>query len=252
MKTFMKIVMIAVLAFTTIIPAAYAAAPAKTPAPVIAAQLIKAQLEDNHFYYTLKGEIDVTNVTFKKQVAVYWDAEHVGGRIDANYKMPLDKGHELWVFQTNINKADIGATGITFNVRYKANGKTFIDNNNANDYALNPDMNTMVLGNRNVALENAAFDWTDNAVNGTVVIRPGYPVQVKIEYTTDHWVTKKIAFAVYKETLGDANNAKNLERWAFRIPVDEKVKNVEFAVALKVNNKAYWDNNNLMNYRVER
>lgn len=141
---------------------------------------------------------------------------------------------------------------MTLNIRYKVGGKTFFDTNDENDYVLNAETYNMVLGTRVLANEDATFDWTENAVNGTVIVKPGYPLAIKIVYTTDRWVTKKFAYAGYQETLGDGNKENNLERWTFRLPVDEKAKNVEYAIARTENGKTTWDNNNLMNFQVTR
>ncbi len=257
MKTFMNILIAGVIALTALQPTAFAGTATTTVAATTIAKtmpvnLIKAQLLDNHFFYTLKGEIDITNLAFKKQVTVIWDGRATGGRVDATYKMPLEKGHELWTFKTNINKADLGVGGITLNIRYKVGGKTFFDTNGDDEYLLTPENFTMVLGDRLLANEDATFDWTENAVNGTVIVKPGYPLAIKIVYTTDHWATKNFAYAGYQETLGEGIKANNLERWTFRLPVDEKTKNVEYAIARTENGKATWDNNNLMNYHEAR
>ncbi len=250
MKTMFKAMLVAMLVFTMVQPVVFAAEP--TQEEVVASspvKLIKAQLIDNHYYYTLSGQVEIINIAFKKQVAITWNGDAAGGLIEANYKMPLENGHELWTFKTNINKVNVGEKGLTFAIRFKTAGKTFWDNNNYADYTLDADMNNVVLGNRNVAVEASTFDWTENAVNGTVIVRNlGYPKTVKITYTTDRWITKKVAFAKFTETLGDANNSDNVERWTFKLPVDTNAKNVEYAVAYTVNKKTYWDNNNLINY----
>lgn len=220
------------------------AALAKSAKPVFTpVKLLNAKVTDEHLYHVFAGELLVFDTGASKQISIV-----VGNQIvNAKYKSTREDGKEIWSFSLGFNRASLFVDdALTFAIRFKSNGKVYWDTNQK--YRLTDQAN-VIFGDTVLKVERALFDWTFNSVNGSLITKRIDKAQgVTVTYSTDGWLTRKIAIATLKET----NKASGLQRWEFKLPTSSTDTTVDYFVVLNTPQKTYIDNNAGINYNIYR
>lgn len=206
-------------------------------------RLLNAKVTDEHLYHVFTGELLVFDTGASKQISII-----VGNQIvNAKYKSTREDGKEIWSFSLGFNRASLFVDeALTFAIRFKSNGKVYWDTNQK--YRLTDQAN-VIFGDTVLKVERALFDWTFNSVNGSLITKRIDKAQgVTVTYSTDGWLTRKIAIATLKET----NKASGLQRWEFKLPTSSTDTTVDYFVVLNTPQKTYIDNNAGINYNIYR
>ena len=150
---------------------------------------------------------------------------------EATYHTTLPDGSKIW-------KAYISSYNTEYAIKYVADGVTYWDNNNGNNYTYEKIGIAPITANRNYAslpesypisatLQNYAFDKV-----------------VKVRYTEDNWITYTDVPLSYYSTNGDGT-----ENWTTTLSLDKsKTDNFEYCIYYEVNGQTYWANNFGENY----
>ncbi len=153
---------------------------------------------------------------------------------EAEYVTTLDDGSKIWKasFTTNVHQ---------FCIKYVADGVTYWDNNNGNDYT------GTGLGTAPIALfRNYGFVGGANRVNARLQ-NYAYAKNVFVRYTTDGWNTYADQPLTYQSTNDDGT-----ENWSTSLSLGyENTEDVEYAVCYQVNGQTYWANNFGENYGLD-
>jgi hypothetical protein len=191
------------------------------------------------YNYTGSFQIVVQNMAYEKHVSVWARKGATWQDIPAQYTQPLPGGLELW-------SAPASDSEEQFDVKYSVNGRTYWDNNGGKNYtfpraydefeALTGIHYPIVLGSATMAPGNLHVS--------AAVQNLSYQKTVGIVYTTNNWITTRIAYLHYNRTM-----SSGLEVWTVDVPVGPAAA-VEFALFYRVNSIEYWDNNFWRNYTV--
>lgn len=186
------------------------------------------------------------------------------------YKEDCGDGYEIWTINATISDSPYAgvpeyrwAKPYKFAVRYKANGNTYWDNNNGQNYTMGLKDGEKLGKGINVLKERLTAYYSDHAGKvafyGTVLVRNlAYHKNVKIVYTTDNWATTRTADCRFS---GDGYysygnhveypNVHGVENWSFNISLESNVTDIAYAIAYDVDGETYWDNNMGENYKLE-
>jgi hypothetical protein len=217
---------------------------------------------------TVEGEVEVENLSSTKSVVVHYTLDNVNWQdVNAYYRKSTGNNREIWAFSVELFETDYvyypASKSIRFAVKMTANGQTFWDNNGGADYRVSTRGSDQIyslvaLGKKAVRLEHGHYGSVYPA--GTVldlevaVKNLGYAKEVNVVYTTDKWLTTKVAKGFFAK-IYDAKQ----EKWVISTVIsaynpgssdNSYATEVEFALAYKVNGITYWDNNNGQNYLV--
>lgn len=164
-----------------------------------------------------------------QQVYVHYnDANTFGGWKDAEaeYITTLADGSKIW-------KAYTFSYDLEYAIKYVADGQTYWDNNNGNNYhkeilgTAPIKVNRRYSGDFNVTLQNYA-----------------YQKNVQIRYTEDNWKTYKDVPLSYQST-----NSDGTENWSVDLKLDNNMTDeFHYCAYYQVNNQTYWENNLGENY----
>lgn len=156
----------------------------------------------------------------------------------AEYYKTLEDGSKIW-------KALITSCCMEYAVEYVANGVSYWDNNNGQNYT------DEILGEANIFANSALCYYTTMHVHiihfassfGVTVKNLGYDKNITVRYTEDNWQTYTDVPMTYKET-----NEDGTENWTTNIKLNNIGEGFEYAVRYQVNGQEYWANNFGDNY----
>jgi hypothetical protein len=104
-----------------------------------------------------------------------------------------------------------------------------------------------------VRIEDIQLDTANDTVNlvGSIqVANLAFEKHVVVRYTLDDWTTVHEVDAAYREPV--ANSANTWDRFSFKITLAEHChQTLDLAIQYTVGGRAFWDNNQYRNYRVQ-
>lgn len=191
-----------------------------------------------HGYEETTIYIKVKNLGYNKDVAVHYYNSNSSTWTDqqATYVTTLSDGSEIW-------KADIGAWGLEYAIKYTVNGATYWDNNNGSNYTIDD-----ILGVNPVkALRPYYYETTNYSafpIRATVK-NLAYTKLVNVRYTQDNWATSSTKALVYNSNYSNSTE----ELWDTTLSLDaNKINGFQYYVYYQVNGQTYYDNNFGVNY----
>lgn len=150
---------------------------------------------------------------------------------EATYFTTLPDGSKIW-------KADIGSYSTEYAIKYVADGVTYWDNNNGNNYTHEKIGTAPITANRSYSSYYGSF-----YINATLQ-NYAYDKVVKVRYTEDNWATYTDVPLKYSLT-----NSDGTEDWTTTLTLDsDKTDSFQYCIYYEVNNQTYWANNFGENY----
>ncbi len=176
--------------------------------------------------------VKTDNNAFDQQVTVhynYLDGEWKDS--EASYFTTLSDGSKIW-------KATISSYNTEYAIKYVADGVTYWDNNNGQNYT------NETAGTAPVAVSRGrVFYGYDQTIRASVQ-NYAYDKNVVVRYTTDNWNSYTDTAMSYVST-----NSNGTEDWAANIKTyTDDFSGFEFCVYYEVNGQTYWANNFNQNY----
>lgn len=106
------------------------------------------------------------------------------------------------------------------------------------------------LEKENVCLENVLIKEAENRVIGTVKVRNlSFHKQVRIRYTTDHWITHEdVECSFVPSTATSSYDIYDTFSFSLPLPSSNQADKIEFCLCYTCEHAEYWDNNNNKNY----
>jgi len=154
----------------------------------------------------------------------------------ASYIRSLDNNWELWKLVSSQEPSN-------FVIKYEVNGNTYWDNNNNQDYTLEPfEYGEIGLNTPVFALINQT-----SSTGGRIEIyvkNLGFHKNVELVYTLNNGATWDSISAGYASTLSSGT-----ELWTSYLSWGAAAQ-IEYAVKYEVNGQTYWDNNFGENYKL--
>lgn len=155
---------------------------------------------------------------------------------EATYFTTLADGSKIW-------KAYFSSFNTQFAIKYVADGATYWDNNNGNDYTGSDN-----LGAAKVVSERLGYQYyTLSGFKINAILQNlAYNKEVFVRYTTNNWQSYQDVALSYSET-----NANGTETWTTYIYDNLNVLETgdfQYAICYRVNGNEYWDNNFGANY----
>lgn len=155
---------------------------------------------------------------------------------EATYTTTLSDGSKIW-------KAVFSSYNTKYAIKYVADGNTYWDNNNGNDYD-----GSNIIGSAPVASQRLGYQYTPfNGYKVNAVLQNyAYNKEVFVRYTTDGWNFFKDQQLGYSTT-----NADGTETWTTTLNEDLSglgINDFQYAICYKVNGNEYWANNFGANY----
>ncbi len=147
---------------------------------------------------------------------------------EATYVTTLSDGSKIW-------KAVFSSFGCQYAIKYEADGVTYWDNNNGNNYN-----GSETIGAAPVAADRLGYQYNYNNYQIKAVVQNyGYAKNVFVRYTTDGWNTYTDKALSYSET-----NADGTEAWTTSLALGNYSDNIDFeyAICYQVNGNTYWAN----------
>jgi len=209
--------------------------------------------------------IRVKNLGYNKTIvahAAFEDGTWSAGA-EASYIGQADAGYEIWKIRESHSKyvyggrrMDNGSWTGEFVLKYEVNGNEYWDNNNSENYFVEPHGGVMFPENDvNVTLVSASHYSSNGPFQGYIDVRDiAYNKEIKVHYTTDGWNTVGSASATwmsfYSVAYGGFSQpgAHNGQRWYFWTNVNTG-ECIEFVVSYTADGNTYWDNNYGRNFR---
>lgn len=172
----------------------------------------------------------------KVYVHYYYGAYNQGWvKTEAEYFTTLSDGSKIW-------KASIGGFQCEYAIEYVADGQTYWDNNNGQNYA-----GGQRIASAPIELKRLGYQ---RYIQGEYRVEAmlqnyAYEKNVFVRYTTDGWNTYSDVALRYSDT-----NADGTENWIASFPVGDLGDGTgfEYAVCYEVNGTQYWANNFGANY----
>jgi hypothetical protein len=213
--------------------------------------------------------IVVQNLAYNKKVSVHHERIGQGWEdLAASYVGPAGNGNEIWEAKIMWNAMTGPSTcpyGTHFVLKYEVNGKTYWDNNGAQNYDLAEHSGPMFGAGLNVIVRSATryertYGNPGTTLYGTLNVRNlAYHKALNVIYTTDSWKSAQVVPASFVSFYGPAYatpimapNAYGIEPWSWSVDLPFSVSVLEFVIAYDVNGTTYWDNNFGQNYRLTK
>ncbi len=150
----------------------------------------------------------------------------------ATHFTTLPDGSKIW-------KASITSYNTKYAIKYVADGQTFWDNNNGNDYT------NEIIGSAPITVKR----WGGVSYNGECEINAvlknyGYEKNVQVRYTENNWATYTDVPLSYNST-----NTDGTENWLTKLTLEKSdTSGFQYCVYYQVNGQTYWANNFGQNY----
>ena len=142
----------------------------------------------------------------------------------------LSDGSKIWV-------ATISSYNTEYAIKYVANGNTYWDNNNGQNYT------DETCGTAPITVKRGGYFCMYNNTVTAVLQNYAYDKEVVIRYTNDNWNTYQDEPLNYEST-----NDNGTENWATHTVYVEDPDSFEFCVYYNVDGETYWANNFNQNY----
>ena len=153
---------------------------------------------------------------------------------EATYVTTLSDGAKIW-------KATVTSYNLQYAIKYVADGQTFWDNNNNQNYS------SEEIGVAPIAVRRGSYPYTsyDNTYKIDVLLKNyGYEKNVQVRYTQDNWATYSDVPLSYSST-----NSDGTELWSVTLNLDDRgTSNFQYCVYYQVNGQTYWANYFGQNY----
>lgn len=151
---------------------------------------------------------------------------------EATYVTTLADGSKIW-------RATFNSYNIKYAIKYVADGQTYWDNNNNNNYTYEE------IGTAPITVIRGADPFFNKKYSIDVLLKNfAYNKNVKVRYTLDNWNTYNDVPLSYTLT-----NADGTELWSVDLDLaDNDTSDFEYCVYYQVNGQTYWANNFGQNY----
>ncbi len=150
--------------------------------------------------------------------------------VQADYFTTLPDGSKIW-------RAYFQSIQTKYAIKYVADGQTFWDNNNGNDYTYE------YLGVAPITVTRTGATYNGYAIRA-VVQNYAYEKNVVVRYTEDNWATYHDVPLSY-----EIQDEYGTEFWETTVPVNtSNLSGFEYCVYYQVNGQTYWANNFGQNY----
>lgn len=217
------------------------------------------------------GHLLVENLTYHKEIDIFWNkagSEEEWQVTPAYYLGPSEiDGYEVWKFDDiplfwsgvfctrylwETHCTTEANPSVQFAIRYRANGSEYWDNNNWNDYVVERKApllldNELIVDSARIGTLIGCEDPCKGFFGNVLVKNLAYDKNVTVFFSVNgaEWLTAPAIF--------DKMVSEEFERWKWEINVTDNlpVVFIEYAVRYEVNGETYWDNNYLLNYRVD-
>lgn len=149
----------------------------------------------------------------------------------ATYLTTLSDGSKIW-------QARVSSYNFKYAIKYVADGVTYWDNNNGNDYTREE------IGVAPVTVRRDGYQSLDDYTVNALVQNYAYQKNVVVRYTEDDWATYTDVPMSYV-----SSNGNNTELWTVDLSLNSSdAKGFEYCVYYQVNGQTYWANNFGQNY----
>lgn len=149
---------------------------------------------------------------------------------EATYVTTLSDGTKLW-------KVQFTSFNARYCIKYVADGVTYWDNNNGNDYFAGN-----AIGSAPVISERMMYQYPYMGYTVKALLQNyAYHKNVFVRYTTDGWNTYSDYSMFYSNSNGNGT-----ETWTATLPIgreDFGSKDFHYAICYQVNGQEYWANN---------
>jgi len=189
--------------------------------------------------------IRVKNIAFDKVVGVHHETAS-GQWIDipAEYQYSTADGFEIWRAGTgSLNQNDMGEDFVVF---FTANGETYWDNNDGNNYTM-VDKDGWQLGSGLNILQNTSYNSYNGGRTLTLDVRNlGYHKDIQVVYTTNNWASSNSVSATYQNgylygySWTATPTQAGFEFWNATIPSGPGTK---YFISYTIDGQTYYDNN---------
>lgn len=151
---------------------------------------------------------------------------------EATYVTTLSDGSKIW-------KATVRSYNLKYAIKYVADGQTFWDNNNNQNYS------NEEIGNAPITVRRGSYSYFNNTYKIEVLLKNyAYEKNVQVRYTQDNWATYSDVPMSYNSTNSDGS-----ELWTVNLNLDDRgTNNFQYCVYYQVNGQTYWANNFGQNY----
>lgn len=151
---------------------------------------------------------------------------------EATYVTTLSDGSKIW-------RAYVRSYNLKYAIKYVADGQTFWDNNNGQNYTHEE------IGTAPITVRRGSYPYFNNTYNIEVLLKNyAYEKNVQVRYTQDNWATYSDVPLSYNSTNSDGS-----ELWTVNLNLDDRgTSNFQYCVYYQVNGQTYWANNFGQNY----
>ena len=151
---------------------------------------------------------------------------------EATYVTTLADGSKIW-------RSVINSFNTEYAIKYVADGQTYWDNNNNNNYT------DEQIGTAPITVVRSGYPFFDGKYSIDVLLKNfAYEKNVQVRYTQDNWDTYNDVPLSYSLT-----NADGTEQWSVDLNLGDKgTSDFEYCVYYQVNGQTYWANNFGQNY----
>ena len=205
-------------------------------------KLIYAKAEHTYPGIGATGYVEVENISYDKNVTIHYTFNGTDWYdCAAEYYKPTWGNYEAWKFTTpGISYGYRGSVTVQFAIKYEADGQTYWDNNNGQNYSVAAGYDTTNRFDFGVGgIADLSTYRYSSSINGYAELKNlGYEKDVKVIYTTDNWVTSNEVNAEYYYTF---EKNENVELWKYTIPTT--ASNVQYKLSYTVNGITYVDDN---------
>lgn len=204
--------------------------------------------------YSLRGEVEVANLAYDKQVSVYYSKDGGPWQVaQAQYLRPSAAGHEIWRFVVGLGYSYPPPT-VHFAVRYEVLGQVYWDNNTFQDYQVDADSPIFPAVPVRVAsaTKGGGLGCYGLCADLSVDIRVeniAYDKQVTLVYAVGGGPWSELE-ARYRQPV--TGTGGGYELWRAYLPyIYPPSLPVEFAVRYRVAGQEHWDNADGYDYVVQ-
>jgi maltose 6'-phosphate phosphatase len=210
--------------------------------------------------------MQVENIGYAKQIDILWAGEDgIWQILSAKHHSMLGHDKEYWSASITFTLAEEQPLpgNIQFSLRYQVLGKTYLDNNNKNNYFSAADSGIRLTNNQriqNVDFSNCLDDNLQTISISAAVDRAFNATKVVIHWTTDNWKTLTKTPCYFRRNYWDkalSSNARNpnqygIQIWSANITHSNLCK-LQYVISCEdKHQKIFWDNNESYNYSFQQ
>ena len=175
---------------------------------------------------------------YNQQVTVHYACANAKGWFDedAEYVTTLSDGSKIW--KANVRHYDGSEYAAEYAIKYVADGATYWDNNNGNNY-YGPETS---LGTAPIKVVRPDYYYSFGTTIYVNLQNYAYNKNVFIRYTNDNWNSYTDVPMSYDSTRDDGT-----EYWKGTVQVTSS-DSFKYCVCYQVNGQEYWANNFGKNY----